>query len=228
MKSIVKIAPSILTMDYLQIEKEIKSVENPELACWHLDIMDGNFVPQISFGQDIVEKIKSISNIPIEVHLMVVNPHEQVQKFIDIGVDKIIVHIEAIADPSELISITHKNNKEFALAINPETSIEAITKYIGELNQVTVMTVHPGFGGQKMITNSLEKIKEIKDFMRKKKIEIPINFQVDGGVKEDNLELCISAGASNVVMGSAIFNDDLDRQNTVHYLQEKIRGICEN
>ena len=141
MKSIVKIAPSILTMDYLQIEKEIKSVENPELACWHLDIMDGNFVPQISFGQDIVEKIKSISNIPIEVHLMVVNPHEQVQKFIDIGVDKIIVHIEAIADPSELISITHKNNKEFALAINPETSIEAITKYIGELNQVTVMTV---------------------------------------------------------------------------------------
>ena len=90
------------------------------------------------------------------------------------------------------------------------------------------MTVHPGFGGQKMITNSLEKIKEIKDFMRKKKIEIPINFQVDGGVKEDNLELCISAGASNVVMGSAIFNDDLDRQNTVHYLQEKIRGICEN
>ena len=228
MKSIVKIAPSILTMDYLQIEKEIKSLENPELACWHLDIMDGNFVPQISFGQDIVEKIKSISNIPIEVHLMVVNPHEQVQKFIDIGVDKIIVHIEAIADPSELISITHKNNKEFALAINPETSIEAITKYIGELNQVTVMTVHPGFGGQKMITNSLEKIKEIKDFMRKKKIEIPINFQVDGGVKEDNLELCISAGASNVVMGSAIFNDDLDRQNTVHYLQEKIRGICEN
>ncbi|MDG1990365.1 MAG: ribulose-phosphate 3-epimerase [Dehalococcoidia bacterium] len=228
MKSIVKIAPSILTMDYLQIEKEIKSVENPELACWHLDIMDGNFVPQISFGQDIVEKIKSISNIPIEVHLMVVNPHEQVQKFIDIGVDKIIVHIEAIADPSELISITHKNNKEFALAINPETSVEAITKYIGELNQVTVMTVHPGFGGQKMITNSLEKIKEIKDFMRKKKIEIPINFQVDGGVKEDNLELCISAGASNVVMGSAIFNDDLDRQNTVHYLQEKIRGICEN
>ena len=228
MMSIVKIAPSILTMDYLQIEKEIKSVENSELACWHLDIMDGNFVPQISFGQDIVEKIKSISNIPIEVHLMVANPNDQVQKFIDIGIDRVIVHIETIDDPSELIAITHKHNKEFALAINPETSVNTIAKYINKLNQVTIMTVHPGFGGQKMLTDCLEKIKEIKDLIQKNKFDNQINFQIDGGVKEENLELCIKAGSNNVVMGSAIFNENLDRQNTVLYLQEKIREICEN
>ena len=228
MMSIVKIAPSILTMDYLQIEKEIKSVENQELACWHLDIMDGNFVPQISFGQDIVEKIKSISKIPIEVHLMVANPDDQVQKFIDIGVDRVIVHIETIDDPSELIAITQKHNKEFALAINPETSVQAIEKYIHKINQVTVMAVHPGFGGQKMLTDCLEKIKDIKDLIQKNQFDNQINFQIDGGVKEENLGLCIKAGADNVVMGSAIFNENTERQNTVLHLQNKIRELCEN
>ena len=228
MKSIVKIAPSILTMDYLHIENEIKSVENAELACWHLDIMDGNFVPQISFGQDIVEKIKSIANIPIEVHLMVVNPREQVKKFIDIGIDKVIVHIETIDDPSDLITITHNNNKKFALAINPETQVAEISKYINKLDQITIMAVHPGYGGQKMITDCLEKIQEIKAIIAKNKIDNHISFQIDGGVKEENLELCINSGADNLVMGSAIFNNNPDRKDTVTNLQKKIRDICEN
>lgn len=228
MAPIVKISPSILTMDYLHIENEVKLVENDNLACWHLDIMDGNFVPQISFGQDIVEKIKSISNIPIEVHLMVVNPQKQVEKFLDIDVDRIIVHIETIDDPSNLITITHEHNKEFALAINPETQVEEITKYLDRLNQITIMTVHPGFGGQKMIIDCLNKIKEVQEIKNKNKINNHINFQIDGGVKEENLEHCINAGADILVMGSAIFNNDPNREDTVLNLQKKIEDICNN
>jgi ribulose-phosphate 3-epimerase len=220
----ILIAPSILTIDYLRIQEEIQEVEQAGIDCWHLDIMDGHFVPQISFGQDIVKQIMSISKLPIEVHLMVNNPIQQAKKFLDIDVHRIIVHIESIQDPQQLIHQTHILDKEFALAINPGTSVHMIQHYLGDIDQVTIMTVNPGLGGQSMLFNALDKIEEIKQYMKDKNIDKDINFEIDGGVKEDNLEKCISAGANILVMGSAIFNKDQDRQRTIKRIRKNIQS----
>jgi ribulose-phosphate 3-epimerase len=220
----ILIAPSILTIDYLRIQEEIQGVEHAGIDCWHLDIMDGHFVPQISFGHDIVKQIMNISQLPIEVHLMVNNPTQQAKKFLDINVHRIIVHIESIKDPQQLINQTHSLDKEFALAINPDTSVNMIQPYLNEIDQVTIMTVNPGLGGQAMIFDALNKIEEIKQFMKDKNIDKDINFEIDGGVKEENLEKCISAGANILVMGSAIFNKDQDRQRIIKRIRKNIQS----
>ena len=219
----ILIAPSILTVDYMHLEEEIKKIENSDINYWHLDIMDGHFVPQISFGQSIVKVLKKNTRMPIEAHLMVSNPEIQALSFLKIGIERVIVHIESIKDPTFLINKTHSMNKEFGLAINPGTSISDIEPFLSKIDQVTIMSVNPGEGGQSMIMQSLDKIKYLIEISKKNKNQF--NIEIDGGVKIENLHSCIESGANMLVMGSSIFNQDLDRDKTITKIRMKIDNI---
>ena len=167
--------------------------------------MDGHFVPNISFGPDILKKIKSVSNKELDVHLMIENVENFFHKFINSGANSITFHIEALKNPLNTIKEIKKLNTKVGLAIKPNTNLEKIINFIEYIDLVLIMTVEPGFGGQKFIYSQINKIKELKNEMIKRSINIDI--QVDGGINRKTAKECINAGANILVAGSYIFND---------------------
>lgn len=205
----ITVAPSILSADLSILAQELDSVS---LAQWiHVDIMDGHFVPNISFGMPIVQAVKKSTDRFIDVHLMIQNPINYIDEFSQSGADMISFHPESSSDPQQVISKIKQNGKKVGLVLNPDIEVEVITPYLDQVDMVLIMTVKAGFGGQQFMEQPLSKIKQIKQVNPKLIIE------VDGGINLENAPLVVGAGADVLVTGSALFGS-ADRNDTIKQL----------
>lgn len=194
------LSPSLLAADFANIERDVRKIEAGGAQYLHVDVMDGHFVPNINFGPVMVESLKKISDLILDVHLMISNPEKYAETFLKAGADIITVHVETEPDMKYLLELTAKYNKKLSVAINPPTDITQIDPYLDYTEMVLIMTVNPGFGGQKFISDCVDKIKYVKA----KKPDVDI--QVDGGINLENLSQVVQAGANVIVAGSSVFN----------------------
>ena len=202
----IKISPSILAADFGNIERECSLIDKSDADWFHLDVMDGIFVPNISFGMPIVKAIRKMTSKPLDVHLMITQPERYIEKFIDIGSDIISFHIEATNKMEENISIIKSKNVKVGIAINPDTPIGDLKDIISKIDLVCLMGVHPGFAGQKFIENTFDRLKQLKALIKDSNSKALI--EVDGGVNENNHMDLKSLGADVLVAGSYIFNSE--------------------
>jgi ribulose-phosphate 3-epimerase len=198
-----KLAPSILDADFTCLERELNIIESGGADIIHLDIMDGNFVPNISFGPRIVESIKSKTSLPLEVHLMVEKPENHIKSFIDAGGDIIIIHYETSKHLDKLIQNINNAGVKSGIALNPATPLSVIEYLINKIDFLLLMTVNPGYGGQKFIPEMIDKIKKARKILDNHKKSV--NLEVDGGINLSNLSKIIKAGAEIIVVGQIIF-----------------------
>jgi len=199
---IKKLAPSILDVDFTCLEKELRKIESGGVDLLHLDIMDGNFVPNISFGPKIVESIKKITSLPLEVHLMVEKPENHIKTFINAGGDIIIVHYETSKHLDKLIQIINDADVKSGVALNPATPLSVMEYLTSKIDFLLLMTVNPGYGGQKFIPGMIDKIKKARKIIDNQKK--PISLEVDGGINLDNISEVAKAGAEIIVVGQLI------------------------
>jgi ribulose-phosphate 3-epimerase len=199
----VKVAASILNCNFLRLYEEIKSIEKAGIDALHLDVMDGHFVPNLSFGVPILKSIRQVTKLPIISHLMVIKPEDLIDKFIADS-DGIIFHIEATKRPRHCLHQIHQAKKLAGISLNPDTPVEAIFKYSNQIEEILVMSVHPGFGGQAFIAKSLERIRAIKKYLTS--VNSCAMLAVDGGVNPNNAPSLIKAGVDILVAGTAIFS----------------------
>ena len=207
------IAPSLLAADFSDLKSELKLCNDSKAEWLHLDIMDQQFVPNLSFGPDIVKSIRPHSNLFFDVHLMVSNPFDMLLPFIKAGANGISFHIEATESrftfpPKILINTIKKNNLKCGLALKPKTPFSIIKKYLEYIDYIVVMSVEPGFGGQSFIPSTLDKISEIDNYLNQNKIRDNILIQVDGGIKLENYKSVIESGADILVAGSQVFQSE--------------------
>ena len=200
MEKKIIIAPSLLAADFRILKEEITNIENAGAEYLHLDVMDGNFVPNISFGPVVIKSLRAHSNLIFDVHLMIENPDKYVADFVDAGADIICVHVESTKHLNRTIQLIKSYKKKVGVALNPSTSLDTIKYDLDNIDMVLIMTVNPGFGGQKFIPQMLQKIKELR------KIAPNIDIQVDGGINDEISKLVIEAGANVLVAGSYVFN----------------------
>ena len=198
----IKVAPSILSADYLNLQRDIEKVEK-DAELLHIDVMDGSFVPAISYGPNWVPQIKKISNLVLDVHLMVVNPERFVDEFADKGADSIGVHVEATPHIHRALQMIKNKGVKAEVVINPGTPVEAIKPVLYMVDQVLVMTVNPGFGGQKFLDETVKKIKQLDDI--KKAEGYDFDIEIDGGVNNETVQAAAKAGATVAVAGSYVF-----------------------
>ncbi|WP_281816561.1 ribulose-phosphate 3-epimerase [Brachyspira pilosicoli] len=208
------IAPSILTASFANLESTIKELEEAGADYLHLDIMDGSFVPQITFGSKIVSDIKKITSLPLDVHLMIVSPEKHIDDFAKAGADIISVHYEGNIHLHKLIMQIKSHNVKAGIVLNPHTRVDVIEPLIDDIDNILIMSVNPGFGGQKFITNSIKKIEETKKLIGQREIII----SVDGGINLNTCSDVIKAGANLLVAGSAII-DSKDKKETIKQLR---------
>jgi ribulose-phosphate 3-epimerase len=198
------IAPSILAADFANLEREVEMLNSSLADYIHVDIMDGVFVPNISFGIPVMEAIQKYATKPLDVHLMIVNPELYLDAFRKAGANIISVHYEACTHLHRTVQAIHNLGAKAGVAINPHTSIQLLEDIISEVDQVCMMSVNPGFGGQKFIENTYSKVARLKDMILKKGVSVRI--EIDGGVNLDNAPKLIAAGADVLVAGSFVFN----------------------
>jgi len=204
MKVMAKIAPSILTADFAELGNEIERVRTADYI--HFDVMDGNFVPNISFGFPVLESIRKVTDMPLDVHLMIDSPSRYVDEFAKAGGDIVTFHIEA-EKPENIYRTIGKLQglgKKAGLSLKPDTPAEALLPYINLLDLILVMTVEPGYGGQEFISEMLQKISEIRNMIDSRKLKCEL--EVDGGINLETAQLCVNAGADVLVAGSDLFN----------------------
>ncbi|MDG2396301.1 MAG: ribulose-phosphate 3-epimerase [Flavobacteriaceae bacterium] len=197
------IAPSILAANFANLQKDIEMVNSSSADWFHLDVMDGLFVPNISFGMPIVKSINNLTSKPLDVHLMIVDPERYINKFVDLNASIITVHYEACKNLKETLRKIRFNNIKSGVAINPETPINVIEEFIEEADLICIMSVNPGFGGQKFIENTYNKIEKLNEIIIKN--ETSTLIEVDGGVSNINAEKLINLGANVLVSGNYIF-----------------------
>ena len=202
-RTLLKIAPSLLSADFRNIEKDIRKVERCGVDLLHLDIMDGHFVPNITFGPMIVKAINKCTQLPLDVHLMIENPDLYVESFVKSGADYLTVSIETCRHLHRTISLIKSFKVKVGCALNPATPFESVKPIIKELDLLLLMTVNPGFGGQKFISSVLSKISKAKKFIQEHKLKTEI--EVDGGINPQTAKLVKKAGANILVAGDAIF-----------------------
>ncbi len=200
-----KIAPSLLSGNFSNIERDIKMLEEAGANLLHLDVMDGHFVPNITFGPFIVKAIKEVASIPLDVHLMIENPGNYVAAFCDAGADYLTVHVEATPHLHRVLQQIKAKGVKAGVSLNPHTPLSAIEEVLGDLDMVLIMSVNPGFGGQSFIPNTLDKLKRLKKMLKEHKVE-HIEVNVDGGIKLANIKEISEAGCDIFVSGSGIFN----------------------
>lgn len=200
----VKIAPSILSADFSKLGEDIERIDKGGADFIHIDVMDGSFVPNISFGLPVIKSIRNRSDKIFDVHLMIDNPANYIDAFVEAGADLITVHYEADRHIDRTINYIKSKGKMAAVALNPGTPVCVLKDIINSLDMVLIMSVNPGFGGQKFIPYSLEKIREVKEMSKDGNPDLLI--QVDGGIGRDNVKSVIEAGANVIVAGSAVFN----------------------
>jgi len=202
----IQIAPSILSCNFLHLEQEIKNVEQAGADLIHVDVMDGHFVPNITIGPMIVEAIKKIATIPLDVHLMITNPEKFVTHFIGAGADILTIHAEADCHMLRTIDVIKSQGKKAGVSLNPSTPLAAIECVLQDIDLLLIMTVNPGFGGQTYISSMEPKIKKARRMIDK--ISKPIELEVDGGIKATNVKKVVDAGATIIVMGTEIFHSN--------------------
>jgi ribulose-phosphate 3-epimerase len=212
----VKIAPSILSADFSKLGEEISDVEKGGAELIHVDVMDGHFVPNITIGPLVVESIRPITKLPLDVHLMIENPDQYIESFAKAGADYITVHVEACRHLHRTIQLIKSFGVKAGVVLNPATPVQLIEPIIEELDIVLLMSVNPGFGGQKFIPSVLNKIKQVRDLAKQKGVKLEI--EVDGGVNEQTARLCVEAGATILVAGSAVYNQE-DRGKAISILK---------
>ena len=207
-----KILPSILSADFANLERDIKELESIGVDMFHIDVMDGNFVPNISFGFPIIESIRPKTDKVFDCHLMIANPENYVEQFCKVGCDMVSFHIEATNHADRVIQVIKNNGKKAGIVLNPQTSIESIKYLLPKLDYVLIMTVNPGFGGQKFIPEMLEKIEELAKLREEKNYNFLI--EVDGGINIETSKSCREKGADLLVCGSFLFGAS-DKEKTL-------------
>lgn len=207
---------SLLAANFACLEREIRALEQSGAEVLHLDIMDGHFAPNLSFGVPVVASIRKVTDLPLDVHLMLTNPEEFLVPFRKAGADCLTVHIEAVPNPAEILDRIHSLGAGAGLAVNPPTDIVALEPYLEQCDLVLTMSVMPGFGGQKFNPVALEKLSWLRD-------HAPARMwrSVDGGVNDDTIRACVDAGANLLVMGTAIFGSQ-DYRTRYEFLRAKI------
>ena len=201
------LSSSILSDDFARLGSQIEEVDKAGTHYIHIDVMDGMFVPSISYGMPIVKSIRGITDKLFDVHLMIVDPIRYIKNFVDVGADSVTFHQEATDDPMAVIDEIHKYGKKAGIAIKPATPIDAIVPYLEKIEMVLIMTVEPGFGGQQLIPETLDKVRELRKLIDEKGLDVDI--QVDGGIYIDNVEEILEAGANVIVSGSGIFKGNI-------------------
>ena len=209
------LSPSILAADFTQLGEEIRRADEAGAQYIHYDVMDGMFVPSITFGMPVLSSIRKITDRILDVHLMIENPERYVDEFADCGADIITVHAESCRHLDRVISQIHQKGIKAGVALNPATSLSVLDYVLDKVDMVLIMTVNPGFGGQKFIESSYDKIRELKKRITEKKLQTDI--QVDGGINTETLPGVLEAGANIIVAGSAVFKGDI--QKNVQELQ---------
>ncbi len=202
-----ELCPSILSADFNRLGEQIKILEQEGIKYLHIDVMDGDFVPNISFGMPVIKSIRKESKMFFDVHLMVSAPERYIQDFVQCGADSITVHAEACEDLERTIELIHEAGARAGISVKPATPINDISHLLEDVELVLVMTVQPGFGGQKYMEECTEKIQELRELLEEENLNVDI--QVDGGITEETLETAIRAGANLLVCGSSVFNGDI-------------------
>lgn len=214
------LSPSILAADFTQLGEEIRRADEAGAQYIHYDVMDGMFVPSITFGMPVLSSIRKITDKILDVHLMIENPERYVDEFADCGADIITVHAESCRHLDRVISQIHQKGIKAGVALNPATSLSVLDYILDKVDMVLIMTVNPGFGGQKFIESSYDKIRELKKRITEKKLQTDI--QVDGGINTETLPGVLEAGANIIVAGSAVFKGDI--QKNVQELLSMMNG----
>ncbi|MEG0591958.1 MAG: ribulose-phosphate 3-epimerase [Coprobacillus sp.] len=213
----VKVAPSVLSANFAELKKDLDSIKEAGADWVHYDVMDGHFVPNISFGYSILKDISKVTDLFLDVHLMISDPRKYVDEFIQAGADMIVFHIEAVdskENVNELIEYIHSQNVQVGISIKPATSVNDITDYLNRIDLVLVMSVEPGFGGQSFQEGALDKIKELSELQSQYNYLI----EVDGGINEVTGKSCKDAGVDVLVAGSYVFNQE-DRKKAIDSLK---------
>ncbi len=203
------LAPSILAADFCRLGEQIGQAEAAGAQYLHIDVMDGVFVPSISFGMPVIRTIRKCTGLFFDVHLMIENPERYVGEFADCGADLINFHLEATDNVNGVIDKIRALNKKVGVTIKPETPVKKLEPYLHLVDMVLVMTVEPGFGGQELIPECVEKVKELRRVLADRGLQ-HVDIEVDGGINEGNLGLILDAGANVIVSGSSVFHNDID------------------
>lgn len=216
-----QLCPSILSADFNRLGEQIKILENEGVKILHIDVMDGDFVPSISFGMPVIKSIRKESKMFFDVHLMVTEPERYIRDFVECGADSITVHAEACEDLERTIELIRAAGVKVGVSIKPATPVNDISHLLDEVDMVLVMTVQPGFGGQKYLEECTEKIKELRELIDAEGLDTQI--QVDGGINEETLFTVMEAGANLIVAGSYAFREDL--AESIQDIQKKMEEI---
>jgi ribulose-phosphate 3-epimerase len=199
-----QIAPSILSADFANLGRDIEMINRSDADIFHIDVMDGTFVPNISFGFPVMVPLKQLAKKPLDVHLMIVHPEKYVERFCDAGAWSVGFHLEAVDDPIPILQLIRNKGVRTCLTINPDIDVKRLDPYLGEVDMVLIMSVFAGFGGQKFIPEAMDKIRHVREEIDRRGLKTLV--EVDGGVTIDNAAEIFAAGADILVAGSAVFN----------------------
>ena len=202
----IKISPSILSADFSKLGSEIQNLEKAKADLIHIDVMDGHFVPNITIGPEVINKLRKYTSLPFDVHLMISPVHNFIKNFADAGADIITIHPEATQDLESTIKKIKSFNKKVGISLNPETPLDKLNNVLDKIDLVLIMSVNPGFGGQKFIENTLNKIKELR--LKIDQLKLKVEIEVDGGINFENSKSIIKAGADILVSGTTIFKSN--------------------
>ena len=216
----IQISPSILSADFSQLSNEIKRLEDGGADMIHVDVMDGHFVPNLTIGPPVIKSLKKHSSILFDVHLMISPVHKYIKAYADAGADIITIHPEATDDINSSISLIKELNKKVGISLNPKTRIDVIIEHLNKIDLVLIMSVNPGFGGQKFMPEVLSKIEELKQLRTTKDLDFDI--EIDGGINFENSKMAIRAGANILVSGTTIFkSNNGDIKKNIELLKSK-------